>query len=727
MVAVNQLDSTENVKSAKYVLISPCRDEAAYIKITIDSIAAQTVLPTKWVIVDDGSTDSTPEILAEAARKYPFIQVVTLPNRRDRLVGAGVIETFYQGLKVVPLENYDYLCKLDMDLQIPHNYFESMISRMEENKRIGTCSGKPYFKDKNGNLISEKCGDETSVGMIKFYRRECFQEIGGFVQQVMWDGIDCHQCRRRGWIACSWDEPELRFIHLRPMGSSHKGILKGRMRHGYGQYFMGTGPLYMIVSALYRMTRPPYIIGGFAMLIGYFKSWINGEQRYDDEEFRSFLQKYQWNCLIKGKSRATQELNAQQARLKEPLPLTLAYFINQYPKVSHSFIRREIAGIEAEGIPVKRFSIRSLSSELVDPQDKLEDGKTRYILKDGSVRLATSLLYVALTRPVRFFQALQFAVKLGTYCEKGALYHLAYLAEACVLLRWFAEGDVTHVHVHFMSNAATVMLLCQILGGPTFSCTVHIPPENNEEARAIALREKIDHASFVVAISEFCQGQLQRWCPPEQWDKIRIVHCGVDREFFSLPPVPIPDGQRLVCVARLEEKKGILLLLDAVVRLKEEGRSFKLVLVGDGTLRDEIESRISKFGLQDYVHLTGWASSSEVREQILASRALVLPSYIEGLPVAIMESLALRRPVISTTIAAIPELVKTGVSGWLIPPGSLDALTEALRQVLDSSTDELEKMGMNGFEEVAKNYNAATEAAKLAVLFQDSDLRRGNT
>lgn len=307
------------MESRRYILISPCRDEAEYMQTTINSVVAQTLLPTRWIIVDDGSTDETPAILAQAVQKYPFIVVIRREDRGKRAVGPGVIDAFYAGLETTNLDNYDYLCKLDMDLELSPNYFESIIERMEANPRIGTCSGKPYFRDEKDQLISEKCGDEMSVGMIKFYRVDCFKQIGGFVREVMWDGIDCHRCRMLGWIACSWDSPEIRFIHLRPMGSSQTGIFTGRMRHGFGQYFMGTGLLYMIISAIYRMTRPPLIIGGLAMLIGYLKSMFTGEKRYEDLQFRVFLRRYQWNCLQKGKAKATEELDKDQITQWQPL------------------------------------------------------------------------------------------------------------------------------------------------------------------------------------------------------------------------------------------------------------------------------------------------------------------------------------------------------------------------------------------------------------------------
>jgi glycosyltransferase involved in cell wall biosynthesis len=279
---------------------------------TLDSVTSQTLRPDLWVIVDDGSSDGTPEILADYTDRFPYIRVVRRENRGRRSVGPGVIEAFYAGLETVDLSQFDYLCKLDLDLDLPPRYFEILLNRMEDNPRLGTCSGKPCFVDpKSGRLMSERCGDEMSVGMTKLYRRECFQDIGGFVREVMWDGIDCHRCRMLGWIACSWDEPDLRFIHLRPMGSSQKGILTGRMRHGFGQYFMGTGLVYMTASAIFRMTMRPWVLGGLAMWWGYVRSFLGFRRRYPDGEFRRFLRRYQWTCLLRGKRRATLRLDRE--------------------------------------------------------------------------------------------------------------------------------------------------------------------------------------------------------------------------------------------------------------------------------------------------------------------------------------------------------------------------------------------------------------------------------
>jgi hypothetical protein len=318
------MQAPENMRN--YLIVSPVRDEAEFARRTLESVTRQTVTPGLWIIVDDGSTDGTPEILAEYAARFPWIRILRREDRGARRVGPGVIEAFYEGLAAVgPLEGFRYLCKLDLDLDLPAGYFQRLIELMEDEPRLGTCSGKPYYpgptnvqKQLSGALISEGCGDEMSVGMTKFYRLDCFRQIGGFVRQVMWDGIDCHRCRMLGWLARSVDEPALRFLHLRPMGSSHQGIITGRKRHGFGQYFMGTSPLYMAASAAFRTTRRPYLVGGAAMWWGYLESALTRKERLPDPAFRGFLRRYQHECLLFGKRRATQRVNERQRAQWQP-------------------------------------------------------------------------------------------------------------------------------------------------------------------------------------------------------------------------------------------------------------------------------------------------------------------------------------------------------------------------------------------------------------------------
>jgi biofilm PGA synthesis N-glycosyltransferase PgaC len=292
-----------------FVVISPCRNEADYMRRTLDSVVAQTLPPTLWLIVDDGSTDATPQILIDYAARHDWIRVITKPDRGHRAVGPGVIEAFYYGASQIRLDDYAYSCKLDLDLDLPPRYFETLITRMEADPRLGTCSGKPYIRQ-GGQLISERRGDEMSVGMTKFYRRECFADIGGYVREVMWDAIDCHKARMKGWIARSWDEPDLRFEHLRPMGSSQNSIFHGRRRHGFGQYFMGSDPLFFLATAIFRMRDKPYLLGGLATLQGYLGAWFGGERQLDDPDLIRFIRAYQRRALFKGKARAIAEQEA---------------------------------------------------------------------------------------------------------------------------------------------------------------------------------------------------------------------------------------------------------------------------------------------------------------------------------------------------------------------------------------------------------------------------------
>jgi glycosyltransferase involved in cell wall biosynthesis len=306
------------MKSRKYVVISPCRNEAAYMRRTLDSMVAQSEPPALWVIVDDGSTDETPDILAEYAGKHDWITVLPKPDRGHRAVGPGVIEAFYFGLDTVAMDDFAYLCKLDLDLDLPPRYFETLMNRMEADPRIGTCSGKAYFRNPQGELQSENIGDEMSLGMTKFYAVDCFEQIGGFVREVMWDGIDCHKARQKGWTPVSWDDEELRFEHLRPMGSSQQSIFTGRRRHGFGQYYMGTHPLFIIASALNKMRQPPYVLGGLAMLQGYFGAALRRVDRHGDSDLVRFIRNYQKRALVVGKAKAVSEIEA--ARKSEWAP-----------------------------------------------------------------------------------------------------------------------------------------------------------------------------------------------------------------------------------------------------------------------------------------------------------------------------------------------------------------------------------------------------------------------
>jgi colanic acid/amylovoran biosynthesis glycosyltransferase len=393
---------------------------------------------------------------------------------------------------------------------------------------------------------------------------------------------------------------------------------------------------------------------------------------------------------------------------------TIAYVLPTYPMPSQTFIRREIAALEARGWTVHRFAMRRFGSGMAEPADRAEQERTEYIL-DGRAALVRAVAAEALGRPRRWLSALSAAVRMARRSEKGLLRHLAYLAEACYLRRRLAGIGARHLHAHFGTNAAAVAMLGRLLGGPPYSITMH-GPEEFDAPGPLALREKARHAAFVVAISHFTRSQLCRWCATADWPKIHVVRCGLDGVFLEGAGTPVPDRPRLVSVGRLAEQKGQLLLVEASARLRDRGADFELVIVGDGPMREELEQLIDRLGLRDRVRITGFLDNRAVRRELEAARALVLPSFAEGLPVVIMEAMALGRPVIATYIAGIPELVESGRTGWLIPAGAVEPLVEAMAEALAAGPDELDRMGRDGAARAALQHDAATEAGKLAAL-----------
>ncbi|MBS3936158.1 MAG: glycosyltransferase family 4 protein [Sulfuritalea sp.] len=395
--------------------------------------------------------------------------------------------------------------------------------------------------------------------------------------------------------------------------------------------------------------------------------------------------------------------------------MRLAYLINRYPSVSHSFIRREIRAMERQGCAVLRIGLRGWDAELADPQDERERELTRYVLQQGLLPLLGAVLRVLLGSPRRFGAALVQAVRLGLRADRPLPYHMAYLAEACRALLWLRAFGASHVHAHFGSNAAEVALLIRILGGPPYSFTVH-GPEEFDKPEFLALREKVSSAAFVVAVSSFGRGQLYRWLPQREWRKVKIVRCGIERDFHAHTIREFPAAARLVCVGRLCEQKGQLLLVEAMHHLAGRGKRFELVLAGDGPMRGEIEDLVARYGLKAQIRLTGWIGGAQVREEILAAQGLVLPSFAEGLPVVIMEAFAMGRPVLSTYVAGIPELVRAGENGWLFPAGSVENLAAALEEFLATPPARLESMGVAGRRRVLACHDVDAEAARLVGL-----------
>lgn len=398
--------------------------------------------------------------------------------------------------------------------------------------------------------------------------------------------------------------------------------------------------------------------------------------------------------------------------------MRVAYLTNQYPSISHTFVRREIDGLEALGAEVERFSIRPIRVEaLPDARDRDELARTHALLGRGVLGILPAASRLAAKRPHKFARAEQLAIRLGLNSERGLARNLGYLAEACVLVEELERRGVRHVHAHFGTNSTAVAMLAHELGGPSYSFTVH-GPEEFDKPGLIGLTDKIARAAFVVGVSSFGRSQLYRYCDVRDWQKVQVVRCGLDDSYVRAAPSPVPDVPRFVSVGRLCEQKGQLLLVEAAAMLRREGRTFELVLVGDGPMRREVEALIAREQLAGFVRITGWASGQVVQSEIEGARAFVLPSFAEGLPVVIMEALGRGRPVISTYIAGIPELVKDGECGFLVPAGSPEAVADAMRAALDATPARLSEMGRAGYERVCAMHDARDNARVLLELFE---------
>jgi glycosyltransferase involved in cell wall biosynthesis len=388
----------------------------------------------------------------------------------------------------------------------------------------------------------------------------------------------------------------------------------------------------------------------------------------------------------------------------------------------------EVEHLRRLGHTVHTFSVRHPGEgEAVSEQVRRELAGTEYFLPQGRlmrgvVGVVWSVLRAAAGRPRRFASALLLAHRTSPPGGGAYTRQMAYLALACRLADRMRAKRVAHLHNHLGSASATIAMLSAELAGIRFSLTIH-GGQIFYDPRRWFLGEKIVRSAFTACVSSFCRSQCMLFVPHQMWSRLEVVRCAVDERFLELPPAPVPDSPALVCVARLSEEKGHLVLLEALRNLLATGVGARLVLVGDGPLRETLEKRTAELGLEEAVRFTGLVGADEVRRQLLAARALVLGSLIEGLPVSIMEALALGRPVIATNVGATAELVVPGRTGWLVSAGSAEALTEAMREAIKASTEVLGEMGRRGAALVAERHRACIEIPRLERLLSQAARR----
>lgn len=396
--------------------------------------------------------------------------------------------------------------------------------------------------------------------------------------------------------------------------------------------------------------------------------------------------------------------------------MRVAYLVNQYPAVSHTFIRREIQALERLGVQIDRIALRGWDIPLVDEEDMAERSRTRYVLRRGAAGLVGAVLNALLLHPVRFLRAGRLAWKMSRDSERGFLVHLAYLAEATVILRWLRDSGTKHLHAHFATNPAEVAMLTHELGGPTYSFTAHGSDIMDRPAQ-VGLRETVGRSAFAVAVCSYGRSQLFKWIPHALWQRVHVVRCGLQPGYGAGDRPSLAGARRLVCVGRLSKEKGQLLLVEAATRLADQcPLDFEIVLAGDGPMRQEIEALVARHGLSARVRITGWLDAAGVARELSRATALVVPSLSEGLPVVIMEAMAHRLPVVAPYLAGIPELVVPGATGWLFPASDVQSMANAMQACIEAKTDELQEMGDKARGRVWTMHDIDTEAARLKAL-----------
>ncbi len=402
--------------------------------------------------------------------------------------------------------------------------------------------------------------------------------------------------------------------------------------------------------------------------------------------------------------------------------MKIAYLTGEYPRATDTFIQREVAALRQNDIDVATCSIRRTSADhLVGREQKEEAARTFQVLGATANPLtALAAQASALRRPARYAKALALAWRSAPKGLKGRLYNLIYFAEAAVLARHMQQVGATHLHNHIAKSSCTVAMLASALSGIPYSFTLHGPdiffaPEHWR------LDEKIARARFVACISEFCRSQAMLWSEPSHWDKLKIIHCGVEPDRYAPGD---RTGTNLLFVGRLAAVKGVPILLDAFAKSRTAQPDLTLTFIGDGPDRAQLETRVTEKGLGDAVTFLGYQSQSAVAEVLTKTDALVLPSFAEGVPVVLMEALAAQTPVIATQVGGVSELVRSGENGVLVPPGDTDALADAIVALMGDA-DLRARMGNAGRKLVEREFDIASEGARLAGLLTSDPLPDG--
>jgi colanic acid/amylovoran biosynthesis glycosyltransferase len=406
----------------------------------------------------------------------------------------------------------------------------------------------------------------------------------------------------------------------------------------------------------------------------------------------------------------------------------IGYLATHYPSVSHSFILREILALEALGVEIEPMAINAApEDDVLTDVDRAERRRTFYVKSQPKARIVASLWRAMRANPGAVLATAVLAVRSAGFDLKAGLWRLLQLVEAAVVWDQCQQTGVRHVHAHFGQVPATVAWFTAELGNRigddewSWSVTIHGWHEFVNEREA-SLRQKVAAAKFIVCISDFTRSQLMRIAHPRDWEKLHVIRCGIDTSNFAQRTErEIARPPRVLMVARLSPEKGHLVLLEAVKLLSDRGRRIDLDLVGPGEYGTELRSLAESLGIADRVHFLGACSPSEINQQLRTSDVFCLPSFAEGLPVALMEAMAVGVPVVTTYISGIPELVIDGWTGMVVPAGRADMLASCIERLCDD--DELyASIVAAGRTRVEEQHELTRNVPALAALFAANDV-----
>lgn len=413
--------------------------------------------------------------------------------------------------------------------------------------------------------------------------------------------------------------------------------------------------------------------------------------------------------MISGKT----ELNARQY-------IHTAYLLSRYPAVSHTFFLNEITGLKPCGVIIETASINAPDRPVagLPEEEQRAFATTFYIKKQPISSIISTLLLAALSRPMVIIRALAAGLRLEPGHLTHTLYSLFYVLEAIILGDWMRRRGLSHLHVHFAGPVASVAMIAAAAWKFPYSLTIHGPDEFFDQ-NEMALAQKIHAASFVICISDFCRSQVMRLTPPESWNKFKIVRLGISPALAEQTPLNAESGSpfRILCTGRLVGAKGQAVLLLAMAELVQRQSNIQLVFIGDGPDRRNLETLVDERGLRPFVTFAGSQNHDRVLEMLRTADLFVLPSFAEGVPVALMEAMAVGVPCISTFVGGIPELIRHERDGLLVPAGSNSELTLAIERLLVDPSERIR------FRESARNrvlahYNLPKNLALLAEVFK---------